>query len=138
MTQQQPLELILARSLVSSLSTPGYLMDVKGVLIFYNEAAEEVLGTRFEETGPMERAQWESAFAPTDAEGGPITFDEHPLNLVVRDGRPGHYSQFLRSADGSRHEVELSAVPLLGSGGFKGAMVFFWPVGERTATEGAE
>ena len=138
MTQQQPLELILARSLLSSLSTPGYLMDVKGVLIFYNEAAEEVIGTRFEETGPMEREQWERAFAPTDAEGERISFDEHPLNLVVRDGRPGHYSQFLRSADGTRHEVELSALPLLGSAGFKGAMVFFWPVGERAGAQGAE
>ncbi len=138
MTSQQPLELILARSLMSSLSTPGYLMDVRGVLIFYNEAAEELIGTHFEETGPMERDQWESLFAPTDAAGNLIAFDEHPLNLMVREGRPGHYSQFIRSAGGTRHEVALSALPLLGSGGFKGAMVFFWPVGDGDTAERAE
>ena len=33
---QKPIELILARNLISSLSTPAFLVDEGGVLIFYN------------------------------------------------------------------------------------------------------
>jgi hypothetical protein len=57
---QQPLELILARNLMSSLSTPALLVDTHGVLVFFNDAAGtcSVSGTRrrarwpWEEWGP--------------------------------------------------------------------------------------
>src|SRR5919108_109224 len=48
---QRPLELILARNLLSSLSTPAFLVDEAGVLVFYNDAAGVLLGRRFEEAG---------------------------------------------------------------------------------------
>ena len=35
------------------------------------------------------------------------------------------------STTGETHEIESSAVPLEGGDGFRGAMVFFWPVGEE-------
>ena len=50
---QRPLELILARNLMSALSTPAFLVDEGGVLVFYNEAAGTLLGKRFEELGTV-------------------------------------------------------------------------------------
>ena len=38
---QQPLELILARNLMSSLSTPALLVDTTGVLVFFWREEED-------------------------------------------------------------------------------------------------
>ena len=48
---QRPLELILARNLLSSLSTPAFLVDEPGDIAFYNDAAGALLGRRYEDTG---------------------------------------------------------------------------------------
>jgi PAS domain S-box-containing protein len=127
--EQKPIELILARSLLDSLSTPGYLIDLEGTIVYYNEAVARLAGMRFEETGPMAAEQWGAAFGPFDEEGRRIPFDEHPLVAEVREGRAGHHVERFRSADGSDFTVNVSAIPLVGSNGFNGALVFFWPVG---------
>ena len=44
---QQPLELILARQFADSLTMAVFLVDPEGNLLFYNEAAEDILGIRF-------------------------------------------------------------------------------------------
>jgi len=126
--EQQPLELILARNLLSSLSTPAFLVDHAGVLVFFNEAAGRLLGRHFEETGKMGPEQWGAAFGPFDREGTPIPFEELPLTIALRDGCPAHESLHLHSAGGERHEVEVSALPLVATGGgFRGALAVFWP-----------
>ena len=53
MSVQKPLELILARNLLSSISTPAFLVGEDGELLFFNDAAAAMLGRRFEETGAM-------------------------------------------------------------------------------------
>jgi PAS domain-containing protein len=125
-TEQKPIELILARSLLDSLQTPGCLIDLEGTLVYYNEAVGKLAGISFEETGPMTAAEWGEAFGPFDEEGRRIPFDEHPLTLAVRAGRAGHYVQRFRT-DGNDFEVDVSAVPLVGTSGFEGALVVFWP-----------
>ena len=50
---QKPLELILARNLMSALSTPAFLVDEGGILVFYNEAAGMLLGKSWEELGTV-------------------------------------------------------------------------------------
>ncbi len=44
MSVQKPLELILARNLLSSISTPAFLVGEDGALLFYNEGAGALLG----------------------------------------------------------------------------------------------
>src|SRR6185503_161023 len=44
----QPIERILVRHLGSRLSVPLFLVDTEGTLVFYNEAAEGLLGRRFD------------------------------------------------------------------------------------------
>ncbi len=58
---QRPLELILARNLMSALSTPAFLVDEGGLLVFYNEAAGMMLGKRFEELGTVGPEEWGAA-----------------------------------------------------------------------------
>lgn len=126
---QRPLELILARNLMSALSTPAFLVDEGGLLVFYNEAAGMLLGKRFEELGTVGAEEWGSMFGPFDESGEPIPYDELPLVSAVRDGRPAHAELTVRSTDGTLHEVEASALPILTPHGSRGAIAVFWPAG---------
>jgi len=126
-TEQKPIELILARSLLDSLHTPGCLIDLEGTLVYYNEAVAKLAGMSFEETGPMRAAEWGERFGPYDAQGRHIPFDEHPLTVAIRARRAGHYVQRFRTGNGNDFEVAVAAIPLVGTTGFEGALVFFWP-----------
>jgi PAS domain-containing protein len=124
---QKPLELILARNLMSSLSTPAFLVDEGGVLVFYNDAAGILLGKRFEELGTVPQAEWGALFGPFDGDGEPVPYDELPLVTAVRSGRPAHAEFTIRSADGAEHLVEASAFPILTAHGSRGALAMLWP-----------
>jgi hypothetical protein len=45
----------------------------------------------------------------------------------VRAGRPAHAEMTVRSTDGSSHDVEVSAFPILTPHGSQGAIAVFWP-----------
>lgn len=124
---QRPLELILARNLMSALSTPAFLVDEGGLLVFYNEAAGMLLGKRFEELGAVGPQEWGAMFGPFDEAGEPIPYDELPLVLAVRNGRPAHGELEIRSTDGTSHTVEVSAFPILTAHGTRGGIAVFWP-----------
>jgi PAS domain-containing protein len=125
---QKPLELILARNLLTSLSTPAFLVDSNARLLFFNEAAGAMLGRSFEETGQMEARDWTSAFGPLSRERDPIPVEELPLTVALRDGHPAHGAFCIRSTDGHEHTIEASAFPLVGSDSEEsGAMILFWP-----------
>ncbi len=127
MADQQPLDLILARNLMSVLETPSFMVDADGVMVFFNEAAGSLLGKRFEETGRLSRQQW-NEIGPVDATGAPIDSEELPLTVALREGRPAHGRFRICTDERAIVEVETSAVPLVSGGDFHGAMVVFWPV----------
>jgi PAS domain-containing protein len=127
---QRPIELILARNLLSSLSTPAFLASGPGEIIFFNDAAAAVLGQRFEETGRMSAEEWTSTFGPLAEDGRPIPLEEQPLTVALRANRAGHAVYRIRSHNGSQRMIEASGLPIVGVDGFQGAMVFFWPVEE--------
>ena len=126
--QGRPLELILARNLVSLVSLAAVLVDVDGQIVFYNDAAAELVGRRFEEIGTMSRDEWSARYGPVDEQGAALVPDELPLAVAVREGRPA-YARFRIRAERGLLEVEAGALPLLGPAGYRGAMVFFWVVG---------
>lgn len=123
----QPLDLILARNLMSVLETPSFMVDTERVLVFYNEAAGALLGKRFEETGRLTREQW-NEIGPVDWEGNPIDSGDLPLTVALREGKPAHGRFCICTDEHNIVEVETSAVPLISGGTFHGAMVVFWPV----------
>lgn len=123
---QRPLELILARNLLSTLSTPAFLANQAGDIIFYNEAAGVLLGRRFEESGTIPADESVETFGPFDDEGKPIPVEDQELTRMLRRNRPAHTRYRIRSINGAEHTVEVSGVPVIGTDGFVGAMVFFW------------
>jgi PAS domain-containing protein len=130
---QRPLELILARNLLSTLSTPAFLVNQPGDIVFFNDAAGALLGRRFEETGAMSADAWVEAFGPIDDDGKPIPIEQQPLTGALRRNRAGYARHRIRSAAGGEHPVEVSGVPVIGADGFQGAMVFFWVAEEGAA-----
>jgi len=134
---QKPLEVILARNLITSLSTAAFLVGDDGALLFYNEAAGALLGASFEDAGRMPAAQWLATFGPFDDSGEPMQLEDSPLTKALRNGRPAHADFCIRSARGDRYEIEASAVPIVGTdASSSGALIFFWPLGEAQDGEG--
>ena len=123
---QRPLELILARNFLTSLSTPAFLVDEPGNLIFYNEAAGALLGISFEESGRMPPEEWGKAVGPFGENGEPMPIEEIPTTKALRRGRPAHGQFKIRSLKGEEYEIEASALPIVAEGGQEGAMIFFW------------
>lgn len=132
MSAQKPLELILARNLLSSISTPAFLVGEAGLLLFYNEAAAAMLGRRFEETGTMSAADWTAEFGPFTDSNSPMPYEEIPATVALRENRPYHGTFRIRGASGEHHDVAASAIPIVGPGGATGAIVIFWPLTDMT------
>lgn len=133
MNAQKPLELILARNLLASISTPAFLVGQEGRLLFYNDAAAALLGRRFEETGTMSAQEWTAEFGPLDEHDRPIPYDEISLVMAVREGRPAHGTFRIAAADHTR-EIAASAIPVVGPTTATGAIVIFWPTTETPQT----
>jgi PAS domain-containing protein len=127
MTEQRPIELILARNFLSSVSTPAFLVDATGEVVFYNESAGRLLGQRFEEAGRMPADEWTARFGPLGDDGQPIPYENLPLTVALRQNCPSHAFMTIRSLDGAERRIEASAMPIVGAGGFQGALVIFWP-----------
>ncbi len=136
MSAQKPLELILARNLLSSISTPAFLVGEAGLLLFYNDAAAAMLGRRFEETGTMPVGVWTSEFGPFDGDDQPMPYDEIPATIALRDNRPYHGNFRIRGASGEHYDIAASAIPIVGANGASGAIVIFWPVTEAKGEAG--
>jgi PAS domain-containing protein len=124
--EQHPVELIMARGFMANLATPAFLVDRKGVLVFYNEAAEEILGLRFEEAGPMPAEEWSARFEPTGPAGESIPVEELPLGIALLEGRPAHAPLRITSAAGGAEEIQATAFPVFGRAGQSGAIAIFW------------
>ena len=122
----QPLELILARNLISGITLAAFLVDPDGVLVFFNDAAGDLVGRRFEEVGRLRRDEWASEFGPFDEFGKLMPTDSLPLTTALRQGLPAHDRFRVSGSDDELIEVDVSALPLGTADGFKGAIVVFW------------
>jgi PAS domain-containing protein len=124
---QRPIELIQARGLISSLSTAAFLVDEAGTLLYFNEAAGELLGIPFEEAGEMQPDEWGGRFRPRQPGGRELTVEELPLTIALREGHPGHARMEITGADGDDRQIAVSAIPIRGRAGQHGAFAIFWP-----------
>jgi PAS domain-containing protein len=126
----QPLEIIQARNLIGRLNTASFLVDPDGTLIFYNDAAADLLGMSFEEAGPMESGTWGTKFRPREPGGREIPVGDLPLSVAVQSGRPGSARMQITAASGEDHEIDVCALPIMGMGGEiqRGSLAIFWPI----------
>ncbi len=122
-----PIEIILSRQLADCLSMPVFITDTVGNLIFYNEPAENLLGTRFEETGEMKVETWGTIFKPKDEDGNVMPPENLPLVRTLKDQYPYHKSFWIESMKGNTEKISVTSYPIIGrAGNFVGAVAIFW------------
>ena len=123
----QPIEIILLRELADHLSTAIFVVDPAGDLVYYNEPAEGILGTRYDETGSMPLSEWSTIFKPTNGRGVTIPPEKLPLAITLAEQRPAQGRIWISGLDGARRRIEIAAIPLKGQWGDElGAVAIFW------------
>jgi PAS domain-containing protein len=121
------LALILAREFASNLATPTLLADDRGQLIFYNEAAEELVGRTFAEVGEVPLDEWTSSFEPRTAASEPLSPDRRPARIALDQRRAAHERFRITSLDGDERDVAVTAFPLFAHADeFVGIVAIFW------------
>jgi PAS domain-containing protein len=109
------------------LSTPTLIADARGDLVYYNEAAETVVGKRFAETGEMPLDEWLAPFEPRTVESGPLPPKDRPARVAFDEQRASHLRYLVTSADGVEREIEVTAFPLFAHADeFVGIVAIFW------------
>ena len=122
------LVLIIAREFASNLATPTLIADDKGRIVFYNEAAEEVIGTTFAEAGEMPLDEFAASFEPrTPDSEEPLPVESLPAIIALDQRRAAHRQVRVTSRDGVDRDVATTAFPLFAhSDEFVGIVVIFW------------
>ena len=124
---QKHLILILARELASNLATPTLIADEHGQVVFYNEAAEVVLGGPFSEMGEVSIDDLGASFSPRTSEGEPLAQEDLPGRLALDQRRAVHVRLWATSRDGVDREISVTALPLFAHADeFVGIVVIFW------------
>jgi PAS domain-containing protein len=120
-------EVILLRRLSDRLLMPTFVIDAEGRLLFYNPAAEPLLGRPFASVGPVVLRDWYDAFQPTDEDGSRIKREDHPMYVALSQQQPCHRRFFYQGLDGVKRGIEGTAFPLLGQcNRHLGAVGLFW------------
>jgi PAS domain-containing protein len=123
----KPIEIILLRQLSTYLVMPIFIVDHQGTLLFYNEAAEGILGRRFDETGEVPKEELAKIFLPTDEEGRPLPPEEVPVFKAILTERAVHRTLWVLGANGARRGIEATGFPLIGmTRRMLGGVAIFW------------
>jgi PAS domain S-box-containing protein len=126
-TTRKSLPLILAREFASNIATPVTVMDERGRLVFFNEPAERILGQTHAEVGELAPENWTRLFVVERLDGSAIPHEEMPSGIALREKHPEHGTLAFTTADGGRHEIEVTAFPLLGRDAeVLGVVAIFW------------
>lgn len=134
--RQKHLALILGRELASQLATATFIADASGELVFYNEAAEDILGRTYAEAGSMSASEWSSLFQVEDPDGTPLALEDLPGGVALAEGRPAHRRIRIVGLNGGPRLISVTAIPLFSHPGeLVGMVAFFWedggsPIGE--------
>ena len=124
---QKHLILILARELASNLATPTLIADGNGAVVFYNEAAEAVMGVPFAQMGEADIDDLAESFSPRTPEGESLPVEGLPGRVALDERRASHVRIWITSRDGVDREVSVTAFPLFAHADeFVGVVVIFW------------
>jgi PAS domain-containing protein len=133
-TTQHDLVLIMAREFASRLATPVFLVNPEDDLLYFNEAAEEVLGFPFQEGRAIPVDEWTRDIVTLDEDGSELPRDERPLSVALGQRVPTHRRIRLATPRGDVRPTEVTAFPLFAhSDVCVGAMSIFWEPPEAGA-----
>ena len=126
-TSEPSLPLILARELAANLATPMFLIDAKGILVFFNEAAELLLGKSYGEIGGITALEFGAMLQLENVDGTPMRRRDSPAGVAFYEREPAHRTLLATTLDGSRQPFEVTAYPLFGHvGEMHGVLTVFW------------
>ena len=121
------LPLILARELAANLATPMFLIDGGGTLVYFNEAAELMLGRTFAEVGAIAANDFGTRLQLAEPDGTPMRRRDSPAGVAFLQRQPSHRTLLATSFDGTRRRIEVTAYPLFGKvGEMHGVLAVFW------------
>jgi PAS domain-containing protein len=124
---QRNLILILARAFASQLATAVYLLDSEGTIIYYNEAAEHLIGRPFIEGAGAKAEDWMGRGRPLDEEGREVPIESLPLGRTMLKREAAYGITMFRTADGEYRRIENVTFPLFAhTDDFVGVIALAW------------
>jgi PAS domain-containing protein len=125
--RQMNLVLILARGFASKLATATFVSDENGDAVYYNEAAERILGQTFAEGTRTPKEEWATTYQTEELDGTPMPLERNPAGVALLERRPAHHRFRMTGLDGVKRELSVTAIPLLASqDDLVGMVAVFW------------
>ena len=125
--KQPDLVLIVARSFATKLATPTLIINAVGNLVYFNDAAAEVLGSSYLDIGELHASHWQELFQPRTLAEEPLTAEQTPGGIALLERRPVHDAFAFRGLDGREREITVTAFPLFAHPDeVVGVMSIFW------------
>ena len=118
------IELILARSLAAHLSVAAFLVDADCRIVYFNEAAELLLGCAFEDYPSLGAEDLIEMLDPRDEQGQRVSADAMPLPRALVQQRPSHLHASSGRDGGKRYVA--TAVPFIAPDGIAIGAMLFW------------
>ena len=110
------LPLILARELASNLATPMFLLDHDGMLVYFNDAAELLIGKPFAELGEIDALEFGAVLELSELDGAPMRRRDSPAGIAFFERRPSHQQLLATGYDGVRRRGRGDRVPAVRRG----------------------
>jgi hypothetical protein len=104
-----------------------FLLDAEGMLVFYNDAAEMLIGKSFAELGEIPASDFAAVLELATPDGVPVRRRDSPAGVAFFEQRPAHQTLLATGYDGVRRMLEATAYPLFGAvGEMCGVISVFW------------
>jgi PAS domain-containing protein len=130
--KQPDLVLIVARSFATKLATPTLIADARGDLVYFNDAASDVIGRSYLDVGKLPASRWQELFEPRTFDEQPLKAEQTPSGIALLERRPVHGSFAFRGLDHREHEITVTAFPLFSRPDeVVGTMSIFWELPAR-------
>jgi hypothetical protein len=98
--------------------------------VFFNERAEELVGTTYAQAGARLPGDWADSGQPTDVDGRSLEVGELPMMVAMRERHPAHRTISITAMDGVRRTLTVTAIPLLATDAeLVGCAAVFWEQG---------
>ena len=111
-----------------------FLMDARGVLVFYNDAAAELIGRPFGEMGETPGEEFGAVLHLRTPDGEPLRRRDTPAGIAFFERRPAHRTLAATGYDGVQRRSARTAYPLFGTAAeMHGVVSVFWQVADDEA-----
>lgn len=104
-----------------------FIADAEGNLVFFNEAAEGLLGRSFAEAGELSADEWAALFSTEELDGTPMALEAMPAGVALIERRPAHHTFHITGLDRVKRRISVTAFPLFERAQeFDGVVAIFW------------